>query len=206
MRMTKWMQGILFLGGLFLAASGPIQAQDIPSLRFGLEVGGSLSDLRYDPSKVNVNFNDLHPGVIGGAFLQVNLSSSFALQPELLYVQEGTHDGTFTAEFDYLEVPLLLKYYFPGIAVKPNLFVGGSVGFNLLAQNNPDDGGAPSKWASNYVSGTEESLIVGAGIDFDKFSVSGRYQMGLSPVTTADYDPNSFQNESFSLMVGYSFI
>lgn len=206
MKVKNVLYGLLFLGALFLAGFQASFAQDIPAVRFGIEAGGSLSDIKYDPTKISLNKDDFHAGFIGGAFLQLNLSPSFALEPELLYVSEGAHDVNFTAEFDYLEIPVLLKYYLPSVGVKPNIFVGGSVGFNLSAQNNPDGGGTPFKWNSTDVSSTEESLIVGLGVDIDKFSVSGRYQMGLSNVTTAAYGTNSFQNEHFDLMVGYSFI
>lgn len=209
MKLKNIVHGLLLLVAAFITGVRSGYAQpSLPSLpvRLGLEAGGSLSDIRYDPNKISVNENGIHPGFIGGAFLQLNLSSSFALQPEVLYVQKGTHDVSFTAEFDYVEVPVLLKYYLPGVGVSPNLFIGGSVAFNVSAQNNPDNGGAPFKWNSNDVSSTEENLIVGVGVDFDKFSVSGRYEMGLSDVTTSNYGPNSFQNEIFNVMVGYSFL
>jgi hypothetical protein len=52
-----------------------------------------------------------HLGVYGESFI----SDSFAVQPELMYSQQGykitNANGTFTQQLDYINLPIMLKAY-----------------------------------------------------------------------------------------------
>lgn len=179
---------------VLLVCAGPAPAQGV---RFGAEGGLCFSNLRGDLSAYNTGLST-HLGIVGGLFAQIELNQVLSLRPEVLYSQEGTaFSSPGTMDLSYLEVPVLLRIDLPLPSLRPGIFAGAAIGFNTLAQAGPPGGPVPL----SGVNGTEESLIFGAGLDLDRFSFTGRYQMGLS-----DIGASKSQNGALQLMVGYFFI
>lgn len=193
MKIRNLVLGLMLLGAMTAQA----KAQEI---RLGLEAGANLAnwqgiDVDSSPTALTSRI-----GFIGGAFFQVNLGPVFAIELEALYTQKGSEaeGGLGTFDLAYVDVPLLLKYYFPTPEFKPNVFVGGSAGFNTVAQVVSSGGGT----TQIEDMATEFSVIAGVGVDINKFSVNLRYQLGVTDIN----ETSQIQNGTFSLMVGYSFI
>src|SRR5580692_9370328 len=77
--------GLLAMGGSRAAADSGTPVSG-PGLRLGVEGGINLANLN------GQNVNDVFGsrlGFVGGAFADVSLTSSFAIQPEVLYEQKG---------------------------------------------------------------------------------------------------------------------
>jgi hypothetical protein len=140
---------------------------------------------------------DKRLGFIGGGYLSINLSPSFAIRPEVLYEQKGAAvTGTSTsAELDYIEVPVLLKIGLGTPIISPNILLGASVGWNTLAK-------AANGSTLSGINQSDVALIGGVELDIDKFNISGRYELGVENVTSG----SNVQNGTITLLAGYSFL
>ena len=156
-------------------------------------------------------------GLCAGGFITLSITEVFALQPEILYTQKGIiweweeNDTTikWIQNLDYLEIPLLVKLSFPtpGI-VKPHLFLGPFIGFNIGAKLKAEIDGStsPEVDIKDHIKNIELGLVLGGGADLD-LAKSGitfdvRYTLGLS---TFDEYERDIKNAVISFMVGYSF-
>jgi len=127
-------------------------------------------------------------GFVAGAFADLPLTSSLALQPEILYEQKGgKYNGT-AYQLNYVEIPVLLDVTFGIPVFNPGILLGPSFDTNVAGVAN--------------INQTDIGLIIGAQATFSKFLVSGRYEIGLTNVTSTQ----NVQNGTFTLLVGLSFI
>jgi len=179
------------VGAVILTFWG-VMAVQAQSFHLGLEAGG---DAAYFENSDASQIQGSHYGLAGGAFAEFGLGD-FAIQPEVLYIRKGaqTLDATSTFVVDYIEVPVLLKYYFGLPVINPAIFIGPYVAFNTLAQ-------AQNGIITNP-SSTDWGGVAGAEIHLGALSLSGRWELGISHVTT---DTN-IQNRDFLVLLGYSFI
>jgi hypothetical protein len=195
MRLKTILMGLV----LTMAALAPAawaQGLPTPPVQFGLEAGANFSNFIGDSASIGT-LTDKRLGFIGGGYLSINLSPSFAIRPEVLYEQKGAAvTGTSTsAELDYIEVPVLLKIGLGTPIISPNILLGASVGWNTLAKSQ--SGGTISN-----INQSDVALIGGVELDIDKFNISGRYELGVENVTTN----TNFQNGTITLLAGYSFL
>lgn len=146
-------------------------------------------------------------GFAGGAFLGVGVGGSWALQPELLYVMKGTKvsaaSGDSNINLNYFEIPVLLKLNLlpPKSAVAPFIFAGPSLSFKTGTKFTSKD------VDQNYQARSADyGLVLGAGLDIQKFSLDVRYDLGLqNPIKAqGDYTP-SIHNGTVLVLVGYRF-
>ena len=84
---------------------------------------------------------DSKTGFSGGLFFMYQFSNMFAIQPEAYYTMKGAtyseSGADLTISLDYIEVPLLFKLLIPieGSNIKPSIFAGPSIGFNMTAKS-----------------------------------------------------------------------
>ena len=126
-------------------------------------------------------------GFVGGAFLNLPFGPTLALQPELLYEQKGGQVNGNPYRLDYVEVPVLLDISLVGPL---GILLGPSFAANVDNQgvSNPNS--------------TDVGLILGAQLDFLPILLSGRYEVGLTDVSTNA----NIQNGTFTFLAGLSFI
>jgi len=177
---------LLAMAGL-LTGAPEAQADPVLGLKLGLEGGINLSNLN------GPNVNDAvgsRLGFVGGAFADIPFTPSLALQPEVLYEQKGgKYNGT-AYQLDYVEVPILLNIGFGIPVINPSLLVGPSFSSN-----------AANSGLAN-VNSNEMGLILGAQANLFQFLFSGRYEIGLTNVSSTQ----NIQNGTFTFLVGLSFI
>lgn len=185
---------LLKLGCLcFLATAGLLagvleaQADPVLGLKLGLEGGINLANLN------GQNVNDVvgsRLGFVGGAFADIPFAPTLALQPEMLYEQKGgKYNGT-AYQLDYIEVPILLNIGFGIPLINPSILVGPS--FNSNVANS----------GLSNINQNEMGFIVGAQANLFQFLFSGRYEIGLTNVSSTQ----NIQNGTFTFLVGLSFI
>ncbi|HEX9251119.1 MAG TPA: porin family protein, partial [Ignavibacteriaceae bacterium] len=135
-------------------------------------------------------------GFAGGLFFMYQFSDMFAIQPEAYYTMKGaTDNGTiegysYDAEMklDYIEVPLLLKFLIPikDSGVKPAIFAGPSIGFNMSAKTKVEAGGQTFEQDMEDVASTDFGLVFGGGVGFPvgngELGLDIRYILGLSTI------------------------
>lgn len=150
-------------------------------------------------------------GVTGGGFVRFAIGKRFALQPEVLYTQkgvEGEESGAkITVELAYLEVPLLARYDFGAGTTRGYVFGGPSFALELDAVSKSSFGGeSHEEDIGDDVERFEFALVAGAGVEFGRFLVEGRYSEGLTDIPKGDTDlDESLRSRTFAILAGIRF-
>lgn len=175
---------------LFAFALFSISAQ--AQMQLGLKAGLNLANLSGD----DISDTDARTGFAGGLFFTYQFNEMFAIQPEAYYTMKGaTNSGTFEGityeselKLDYVEIPLLLKFLIPikDSGVRPTIFAGPSIGFNMSAKSKVEAGGQTFEQDIEDVASTDIGLVFGGGIGFPvgngELGVDIRYILGLSTI------------------------
>ena len=150
----------------------------------GIKVGANFATLTELP---NV---DTRTGLNFGAFATIKFNDKIALQGDVLYSQQGAEYDFDKVDLNYLNVPIVFKYY---LVKRLNLHVGPQFGF-LVSDFDANEFG------DSYKS-TDVSGVVGLGLDLPLgFRVDGRYNFGLTELLP------DVKNNVFSLSIGWTII
>jgi len=203
---------ILFILGLLVTIS-TAYAQGITG---GLKAGMNIANVHGDGFG---EFYESKMGFCAGGFITFKVANIVAIQPEVLYTQKGTkwgqeyeheYTGTWSLNFDYLEIPVLFKVIMPiqGM-IKPHLFVGPYFAFNLTAKGKIEDNGQSDEDdIDEFVKDTDFGAVFGGGIDFGlpagKIVFDARYSLGLTAIYEEVFGFD-VKNNVFSFMLGYAF-
>lgn len=195
--------GILFaMCFMLLAETAFSQAQ----LSVGLKGGLNFSKLDLN-SSVATNY-DNRTGYHAGLFTLVKFGP-FGIQPEVIFSKQGStytvSTTNYEANFDYINVPIILKFYLP---LKINLQAGPQFGFLSASELiNTATGVKDPKSAGDLFSKTSDvAIAVGAGWDLPfGLTVDFRYNIGLSDIEIQPSvtQPVTFNNKVIQLSVGY---
>lgn len=188
---------------LFLLLSITFVAQQAKAqVDFGIRGGvnfASLNDTDLD-AQSNVGFT-------AGFYLQYPIANSpIVIQPEVLYSQKGFEleagGNTGTANFSYLEVPVLVKFnYVLEGPLTPYVTAGPYVAFLLDSSSEFNDQTVENDLEN--LKTVDFGVAVGAGFDYQRFNLGVRYSAGLTPVF--EDDDLSAKNGVFSIVAGFSF-
>ncbi len=145
-------------------------------------------------------------GFAAGGYLEISLPVLFTIQPEVLYSMKGfaveRQYDKHTIHFNYLEIPVLVKYSFPVPVVKPSLYAGPAMGILLSAKEEDEFGGLPTvetDFTDNTTS-VDWGLVLGASANIAVITVDIRYTLGLA--TVEKNIPAKVYNRVWSIMVG----
>jgi Outer membrane protein beta-barrel domain len=170
-------------------------------VEFGLKAGYNRANLSYSgPSLYTFGArSDFNAGV----FASIPFCSHFSLQPELMYSGQGTWatDSIPTsASYDYLNVPVLIKYqHASGLFAE----TGPQVGFLLNAQLQINNQSVDAK---GYTQSTDFSWVFGIGykIPVINLGIDLRYNWGLTN-TNKETNSGAAKNSVFQLDLFYQF-
>jgi hypothetical protein len=200
---------LLMAGAAVLLFSGPVRAG---VAGFGVKVGLSYA---------NIHGHDVYEqrsrmGFGAGAFLTFGLGSLLAVQPEVLFVTKGSKyvNGSGpdayreTLSLDYIEVPVLMKFFLPVAgSFRFHLFAGPSLAFKLRARVKATFGGETEVETLDNVRNMDLGLAAGVGLEHPlgrgKLSLDVRYTAGMSSLTKGTGD--DIKNGVLGLFAGYSF-
>ncbi|WP_298396880.1 porin family protein [Flavobacterium sp.] len=177
---------------LALGTSMSVNAQDTKTststgASFGFKGGLNISNMYtkdVDDENALVGFN-------AGIFLELPISSSLSLQPELLYSTKGaevTYDNAFasgTGKFrlNYIEAPLLLR---ANVTENFNIHFGPYFAYLVDAKiSNETNGGTfnfEEEINNDDLNKFDYGLAAGLGFDFDGFGIGARYNYGLQTI------------------------
>ena len=180
----------LLVFALLLSTSSFSQGIDL-----GIKAGATFANL------TDVTDASTKTGFVGGAFVTIKFSDKIAIQGDLLYSQQGVELDVDKINLDYINFPIVLKYYIikriniqagPQFGTVINDSLGGFLGSNI-------------DFNSFDVTG-----VVGIGVDLPlNFRITGRYGFGLSDISFSDNDfsiDTNSKNSVFSLTAGFSFL
>ena len=185
-----------------------------PGFSFGLKGGLNIAD--FSGADVDLAFQT-KVGLAAGGFLTYRLGDILAIQAEILYTQKGAKifaqvQGTALSEWlnlNYIEIPLLFKFYPPlDSAIRPMFFAGPYVAFKSSFKD---------KWEYGELSGNDDvtafreretGFAAGGGLDFPvgkgmRMSAEIRYSRGLS--TLSKNAAEKGYNAVFAVLVGIAF-
>ncbi len=161
-------------------------------LDLGIKVGANFANL------TDITDASTKTGFVGGAFATIKFSDKIAIQGDLLYSQQGAEFDAEKINLDYINFPIVFKYY---IIKRLNIQAGPQ--FGTVVNDNLD--GIFADFNSFDVSG-----VVGIGVDLPlNFRVTGRYGFGLSDISFITDNTTfntSAKNSVFTLTAGFSFL
>jgi hypothetical protein len=164
------------------------------NIDLGIKGGWSLTNIKLSSDAW------AHEGLnepIVGAFLAFNLSKSFAIQPEVLYLsvgafQEAEVEGDLLRlaySYYYIHVPVLAKLHLVNSGkIRPVIFAGPAVGFLTAFKERSYVNGDLSMEndISELIKSTNFSVVFGGGMEFRLAKLllllDVRYDLGLSDV------------------------
>jgi hypothetical protein len=189
---------------------GVINAQ----VRFGIKAGGTLSNVTLKDeegtSKSGVKF-----GFELGGLLEYSFSESLSLQPELLFVNNGSEDkeeeGKATLSFNQLQVPINLKYKMGTEQLKFYAAAGPYFGyiFSAKAKYSEDGMSGSIDLFDKDIVDPMKHLDFGIGVGFglelsNKYLVGVGYKYGIANLAPKDSD-GTMKVGTFNLSVGFLF-
>ena len=194
---------------LFALALSAISFHGFSQAQFAVGIKGGLNFSKIDfGSSVNANVSN-RTGFHAGAFALVKITA-FAIQPEVLFSKQGSkftvNTDSYEANFDYIAVPVMLKFYLP---LGLNLQAGPQFGFLTVDDlKRTVQGGSAQDVATNFKKKQDTSLALGAGWDLPfNLTIDARYVFGLSDMKfTAQSAESTFKNKLVMVSVGYKLI
>ena len=172
---------------------------------FGIRGGynlGKVQDALKEVAAVSTTAKEkFEPGYMGGLVLNLGISKSFSIQPEILYSQQGfrLEDGAdyLSGKTDIVNVPLLLKLAVGSPNVKFFINAGPYIGYKLSQTADVNFGGFVLNGKQDFTTeydtdGTKDNRfdfggIGGAGFQFSLggplLVLEGRYQYGMADPT-----------------------
>ncbi|MDP2685791.1 MAG: porin family protein [Aequorivita sp.] len=139
-------------------------------------------------------------GFQAGIFAGIKFTDKVGVQADILYSQQGAEFDSGKFDLNYINVPVVLKYY---LVQGLNVQAGPQFGFIL------DDDIYVDAFGTNSIDAnaekTDVSAVIGAGYDFP-FGVrlDARYNFGLTEVSKTDNFEG--KNNVFSIALGYTFL
>lgn len=194
---------------LFALALSVISFQGFSQAQFavGLKGGLNLSKIDFQQS-FNANVKN-RAGFHAGAFALIKITA-FAIQPEVLFSKQGSkftvNTADYEANFDYIAVPVMLKFYLP---LGLNLQAGPQFGFLTVDDLKATvQGGSAQDVATNFKKKQDTALALGAGWDLPfNLTIDARYVFGLSDMKfEANSTEASFKNKLVMVSLGYKLI
>ena len=178
---------------LLVMALGMFSYTQAQEFDLGIKAGVNFSQLQ-DAANFET---DSRTGLVAGAFVGLKLNDRFAIQPEILYSQQGGDSDFGDYHIDYVNIPVIFKIHLIGDVL--NIQAGPQFGF-VANDDFPEFEGIESQVEAESF---DMSAAVGAGLDLPfGLRVDARYNLGF----TETIENTDAKNGVFSLALGYSFL
>ena len=187
----------------------------------GVRVGANFANQDFEAEGLSISPD----GITGLSFavpVEIGITESFSVQPELVYIQKGS---SFDFEFygyttkqettiNYFEIPILAKYKFVTEPVQAYIAAGPVIGFGLGGTISAEVNGQKEEEDIDFerdgLKKSDFGLSIGAGVGFGagpgQVVVDLRYILGLSNIADLeDGEDGSIKNRGFGIGVGYMF-
>ncbi|MDL5514300.1 porin family protein [Arenibacter sp. M-2] len=184
------MKKLLLLTALTVFGWANVNAQDI---HLGAKVGINFASIygdntgSLDPITSLVNF---------GVVAEMPFSDKFSFQPEIMYSIQGYSIGEDVVALNYLNLPLMGKYYLTkGLSVEAGPQIG------LLLSGKYEDVDVKDDFKT-----VDFGINLGLGYKLKNgLHFGARYDLGLSNINNVDGNSDKFRNAVLQVSVGYFF-
>jgi len=192
----------------FLFFSLVISTDADAQAKFGFRVGLNISKQEFKFDSLTVEPKSKF-GLDLALVADLPLGEMVSFTPELHWLQKGykledlgTTFGDITGTFNYLELPLLVKFKF-GEAANFNVFGGPSVGYILSGKI--DNNGVEEDPDYDLINRLEFGAHLGAGVGLGPVNIDVRYLLGLSNLAKDDPNIRETKNTGFGAGVSIMF-
>jgi len=176
----------LFVLGVVMTVSAFAQSP----AKFGLKAGVNIATLRQD----DVSY-DSRIGLHVGGLAHIHLTPQWALQPEVVYSQEGAKLNDVKLKLDYINIPLMLQYMFDNGF---RLEAGPQLG--LMVNSKAEDDDENEDDLDDVFKTTNVGLAFGLNyLSYSGLGVGGRYVLGLSDISESNTSKVKSGNIQLSL-------
>jgi hypothetical protein len=184
------MRKLLLVAAIAVFGLTTLNAQEV---KIGIKGGLNFADVIGD----NTEGLDVITAFHFGVMTEFMISDKFSFQPELLYSNQGYSLGSEdsdTVELDYLNLPLMGKYY---LTKGLSLEAGPQIGVLLSGDYDELD-------VKDDFKNMDLSLNAGIGYKLNSgLNFSMRYNFGLTDIVNSDL--SSFKNGVAQVSIGYFF-
>lgn len=197
------MKKLLLIAVLALFSFNALNAQS--PFRIGVKAGVNFSDITGEMVDSFNGRTAFHAGFMVEGFK----CEKFALQAELVYSLQGSDyeeeefDISGTVKVDYLNIPIMGKYY---VAEGFSLQAGPQIGFLLSAT---DEFEGEEEDIKDFLKGTDFGVNFGLGYELDNgLNFAARYNVGLSDnLDTTEFESEGaeYKNSVIQISVGWFF-
>ncbi|MBW2962958.1 porin family protein [Mesonia aestuariivivens] len=183
------MKKLVFVGLIMIFGLSTGLAQEV---QFGAKAGINFATLSGDQTSDFETVTSFNVGVVS----EISISEKFSFQPELMYSRQGYSFGDNVIALNYLNLPLMGKYYLTeGLSIE----AGPQIGYLLSADNEGDD-------VEDSFNSFDFGVNFGVGYKLDNgLNFGVRYNLGISDVNELKEVKNTYKNDVFQVSVGYFF-
>lgn len=183
---------------LALGIQGTVWSQPAIGIKAGASFG-NISNQGLLPGNL-----DTRTGLAGGLYLGFGGVVGFGI--EGLYAQRGAESdqsiATAETRLDYLDVPVYLKVKLPTPGIKPFIYAGPQISYEVKCRTGV--GGDCAAYSSSDHKRWDYAGIIGAGIRIGAgigLGIEGRYVYGLTDLKLSTVTSgSSYKNRSFVLL------
>lgn len=185
-------------------------------IRFGVKAGANASQLYTSGASIGLNADQykFRFSYHFGGVMEYSFSDMFAIQPELMYMNQGANlksdnsfgmaDGHVT--LNSIQLPVNVKASFPLGKNKLYVYAGPYVGYNIYGKARGKIDGNKQD-ASLFSKGSDMKRLdygvgMGVGIEVNKFTIGVGNQFGLCDINDAT---GKMKAGNITLSVGYFF-
>lgn len=163
----------------------------------GLKAGVNFANQKWSSDGISVS-PDGRTGFHVGGYLNIGVSETFGVQPEIFYNAVGAKMGDAEFNTDYVTVPVMLRYNPAPIF---NIHAGPQFGFLMSAKSDGED-------IKENLKGLDLGVGFGAGVDLPMgLGFTARYVLGLSNISDEegeiDIEDLTVKNNVFQISVTY---
>lgn len=176
----------------------------------GFKGGVNIANQSADPS--DSELADSRTGMAIGGYVGIPVNPMFAVQPEAFFTMKGDQGEaggiSGSNKLNYIEVPVLARMNFMTDATAhPSLYAGPSVGLNISAKAETDDGTTTDEVdVKDSVNPIDFGMVVGGGIAFPvgkaqrNVGLDLRYTMGLTNINDVEGSSTDISNGVITIM------
>lgn len=189
---------------LFVTSVYQLKAQPIPHL--GIRLGMNAATV----SGVEGDFGKRRIGLVAGVYGHFMISKChFSIQPELLYSQKGINHNIFgqflqvhnSLKINYIEIPILFKYIFiPSSSVRPSIYLGPYVGFNIVAKRERYPGTSVN--SRSDIEAIDFGFSTGASVALGRYHLGFRFTFAASGISSSGSYTGYHRNSVLSFVTG----
>ncbi len=186
---------------LIIAVFALVFNANAQEIKFGVKAGINFATIAGDETDDLKSKTTFHIGAV----VEIPISDSFSIQPELVYSSQGAkvddNNSDVELKLDYINLPIMAKFY---VSEGFSLEAGPQVGF-LMSSKIEEDG--ESEDLKNETSGIDFGLNLGLGFKMETgLNFGARYNLGLSNIWDFE-DSDNFKNQNsvLQIFIGFTF-